>query len=108
MSQKIGEGQSEDKSLLRILKEGDYFGERALLHDEQRSATVTAASKVKLLRLDKTVFTTLLGYPLWNPRTQKQLERLLSPLLALSPLLSSRSPVVGSSSHSGVARSTRS
>ena len=41
--------------------QGDYFGERALLYDEQRSATVTAASKVKLMRLDKHSFVTLLG-----------------------------------------------
>jgi len=61
VSQQMEQGSEQNASLLRILKEGDYFGERALLHDEKRSATVTAASKVKLLRLDKTVFTQLLG-----------------------------------------------
>ena len=42
-----GEESEAAKSLLRIVKTGDYFGERALLADEKRSATVTAASKVR-------------------------------------------------------------
>ena len=49
------------KSLLRILKPGDYFGERALLEDQKRSASVTAASKVSVLRIDKATFRDLLG-----------------------------------------------
>lgn len=45
----ISDGGEADTSLLRILKEGDYFGERALLYEERRSATVTAASQIKLM-----------------------------------------------------------
>ena len=61
----VPEGEDADadaaKSLLRILKPGDYFGERALLEDQKRSASVTAASKVSVLRIDKATFRDLLG-----------------------------------------------
>lgn len=43
-------------------KEGDYFGERALIKDEPRAADVTADSEeCVLLKLDRTSFTLLLG-----------------------------------------------
>jgi len=64
VSQKNCDGKGDDAddgNLLRVLKEGDYFGERALLFDERRSATVTAASKIRLMRLDKESFRTLLA-----------------------------------------------
>ncbi|HEX6304402.1 MAG TPA: cyclic nucleotide-binding domain-containing protein [Anaerolineales bacterium] len=43
-----------------VLEEGDFFGEEALLFDEPRSATVTAAAPVTLLRLDREQFDRLL------------------------------------------------
>jgi len=43
------------------LKEGDYFGELALLNNEPRAASVTAKSDVKLLTLDRRAFNRLLG-----------------------------------------------
>ena len=52
--------ESED-ALLRILKPGAYFGERALLADEPRSATVEAVSAAECLRVDKAAFFKLLG-----------------------------------------------
>ena len=48
-------GETED-ALLRILKPGAYFGERALLADEPRSATVEAVSAAECLRVDKAAF----------------------------------------------------
>ena len=55
------QADGETTKLLRMLKEGDYFGERAILYDEVRSATVTAASRVRLLRIAKKDFVELLG-----------------------------------------------
>lgn len=43
-----------------VLQEGDFFGEEALLFDEPRSATVTAAAPVTLLQLDREQFDRLL------------------------------------------------
>lgn len=48
------------KSVL-TLTTGGYFGERALLNNAPRAATVTAATDCKLLRLDRTAFHLLLG-----------------------------------------------
>ena len=45
------------RSQLRVLKPGDYFGERALLIDQKRSASVRAASTiVSALRISKATF----------------------------------------------------
>lgn len=43
------------------LKEGRYFGERALISKEPRAANVIATTDVELLSLDETSFTSLLG-----------------------------------------------
>ncbi len=44
----------------RILA-GGYFGERSLIFNEPRAATVTAATDVKLLKIDRNAFVLLLG-----------------------------------------------
>jgi cGMP-dependent protein kinase len=41
--------------------EGDYFGERALIKDEPRAATLTASAPITALKLDRTAFSLLLG-----------------------------------------------
>ena len=57
-----GDGSSDGKSLLRFLKAGDYFGEKALLTEGiLRTATVTSASKIQCLKIDKACFVELLG-----------------------------------------------
>jgi ATP-binding cassette subfamily B protein len=45
---------------LAVLREGDYFGEMALLRDTPRSATVRARTSVTLLELDRTQLAALL------------------------------------------------
>lgn len=52
---KAGEG------VVKQLKQGDYFGEVALLNDLPRQATVTAKSKLKVATLGKDGFQRLLG-----------------------------------------------
>ena len=54
-----GPGQPAVK--VKDYKKGDYFGELALLKNEPRAASVIAASKCKLLSLDRRSFKRLLG-----------------------------------------------
>jgi CRP-like cAMP-binding protein len=58
-------------------KPGEYFGERALLKDEPRAATLTCLSDVVALRLDRAAFSLLLG-PL-EEIMQKRVESYRSP-----------------------------
>lgn len=56
--------QDEEKQetvVVDEIKSGDYFGERALLTNEPRAATVTAEVPVVCLKLDATAFHILLG-----------------------------------------------
>lgn len=59
--------------LLAILREGDYFGEMALLYDMPRSATIRAITPVRLYSLSKQDFDALLA-PI--PALHEQLERM--------------------------------
>ena len=49
------------------LNRGDYFGERALLNDAPRAATIVAKTVLKVAFLDKHSFSRLLG-PVWSSR----------------------------------------
>jgi len=44
---------------IATLKAGDYFGENALLRDTPRTATITAASEIKALRITREAFVKL-------------------------------------------------
>jgi CRP/FNR family cyclic AMP-dependent transcriptional regulator len=48
------------KNLSRTLREGDYFGEIALIDDGPRSATVVAVDELRTIVIPKSAFLTLL------------------------------------------------
>eukprot|EP00913_Durusdinium_trenchii_P004420 g4099.t1 len=54
-------GVSRDGQRLRVLLKWDYFGERGLLLQENRSATCEADEPSTLLRLEKAVFADIVG-----------------------------------------------
>ena len=56
-----GEANVVGKPGARQLELGDYFGELALLGDGTRSATVTAASQLHVMRLPRATFERLLS-----------------------------------------------
>lgn len=53
---KITKGKGPDEKVLAVLKEGDFFGEMAIIDGSPRSATATAISKTSLLIIDKETF----------------------------------------------------
>ncbi|MEO0095445.1 MAG: Crp/Fnr family transcriptional regulator [candidate division WOR-3 bacterium] len=53
---KITKGKGPDERVLAVLKEGDFFGEMAIIDGSPRSATATAISKTSLLIIDKETF----------------------------------------------------
>jgi cAMP-dependent protein kinase regulator len=44
-----------------LYKKGDYFGERALLKNEPRAASILATSPLKCVSLDRHSFSRLMG-----------------------------------------------
>jgi rhodanese-related sulfurtransferase len=70
---------NEPPVTLAELKDGDAFGEEALVSDNKRNATITMATDGKLLRLNKMDFIELLKAPLISQvdlREAKELEKL--------------------------------
>lgn len=65
-------------TILAQLREGNAFGEEALIADTKRNATVTMKSKGELLRLNKKDFTELLKAPLIHYVTMKEAEEKVS------------------------------
>ena len=53
---KITKGKGEDEKVLAVLKEGDFFGEMAIIESAPRSASAIAATNVSLLVIDKETF----------------------------------------------------
>ena len=51
----------DDSKPVMTYKQGDYFGELALLRGEPRAANVIATSDCKLIYLDRKSFSRLLG-----------------------------------------------
>jgi CRP/FNR family cyclic AMP-dependent transcriptional regulator len=53
---KITKGGGSDEKVLAVLKEGDFFGEMAIIDGSPRSAGAVAASPASLLVIDKDTF----------------------------------------------------
>ena len=67
---------STPSHLMRVQHERSFFGERGLLHDELRSATVTAVGQVKCVTLTKKDFHGLLGSLTKQLETHMQQEHM--------------------------------
>ena len=70
ITQDDGGAEKSDSRLCGIVGVGEYFGERALITSEPRSATVAAVGDVETLKIDRGVFLQLLG-PLHAPLLKK-------------------------------------
>jgi len=53
---KISIGEEEREKVLKILKEGDFFGEMAVIDGSPRSASATAIEETDLIIIDKEAF----------------------------------------------------
>lgn len=52
---------TKDGENIGDVKVGDYFGERALINNEPRAATITTTKSMQALKLDRTAFSLMLG-----------------------------------------------
>ena len=71
----VGEAADGSAITLTTLSKGDFFGEKALLQEEARSATIRAASELVLARLMKSDFLSLVET---DQKIKKYLENYLS------------------------------
>lgn len=53
---KITKGRGDDEKVLAVLKEGDFFGEMAIIDGSPRSASAIATTPVTMLVIDKETF----------------------------------------------------
>lgn len=53
---KITKGEGEDERTLAVLKDGDFFGEMAIIDGSPRSASAIAVAPTSLLVIDETTF----------------------------------------------------
>ncbi|HID32791.1 MAG TPA: Crp/Fnr family transcriptional regulator [bacterium (Candidatus Stahlbacteria)] len=53
---KITKGEGDEEKVLAVLKEGDFFGEMAIIDGSPRSASALAVDEVKLIIIDKDAF----------------------------------------------------
>jgi CRP-like cAMP-binding protein len=69
---KVADGEQEAKQV-NTCKVGDYFGERALLNNAPRAASVVAKTRVHCLKLDRNAFQLIFG-PLEEMFQRKQTQ----------------------------------
>lgn len=72
----VTRGQGPNQQTLAALKNGDSFGEDALIGDEPRNATVTMTTDGVLMALDKESFLKLLKEPVIQSITEDEYEKM--------------------------------
>jgi CRP-like cAMP-binding protein/Fe-S-cluster-containing dehydrogenase component len=72
---KVSHGPLDREKILTYLREGSYFGEMALIHEEKRSANVVAMTDIEAVRIGKTEFQRVLAL---HPEVQTQIERTIA------------------------------
>jgi NTE family protein len=72
-------GQGDSARVVSILKQGDFFGEMALLQGDRRTASVVAARRSHLVTLDRSSFNSLF---LKNPKALEYFTRVLCKRIA--------------------------
>ena len=58
---KLSKGSEEEEKVIAILKDGDFFGEMALIDASPRDATAIAIEETSLMLIDKESFRTRIG-----------------------------------------------
>lgn len=73
----VTRGKGSSQQTLAALKNGDCFGEDALIGDTKRNATITMTTDGVLMALDKESFLKLLKEPVIQSVTEEQLEKMM-------------------------------
>jgi len=76
---KITKGEGKEEKVLAVLKEGDFFGEMAIIDGSPRSASALSVDEVKLIIIDKDAFFSKIKE---NPLIEYVLETLAKRLRA--------------------------
>jgi CRP-like cAMP-binding protein len=81
----IGENNDDAVEVVRR-RDGDYFGEVALMKDERRNADIVANGTVVVLKLNRTDFMSLLATPLNELLENNNAQRILRAIELFNPL----------------------
>ena len=101
-------GEADDEVEVARYTAGNYFGERALVNNEKRAATVTSTTAVTCLYLNREAFATLLG-PFEEIFKRREVQyRSASQTPRATPLTGGRSilPAIVGKSSTGVSATT--
>jgi CRP-like cAMP-binding protein len=84
---RVGIGENNDDAVEVVRRrDGDYFGEVALMKDEPRNADIVANGQVVCLKLTRKDFLSLLAHPLNELLEHNNAQRVLRAIELLNPL----------------------
>jgi CRP-like cAMP-binding protein len=72
---KVSRGPLDREKILTYLREGNYFGEMALVRDERRTANVVAMTDVEAVRIDKEQFQEIARK---SPEVQAEIQKTMT------------------------------